>query len=83
MNYLLIIAINLFIGYYVIGELFLGRVVFPLIMFFWGRHRAKRRLASSSDAPLGRCNICGEPYVGLAHDCRCTNYGRTADTLRD
>jgi hypothetical protein len=24
----------------------------------------------------GRCNLCGEPYVGLAMDCRCTNYGR-------
>ena len=23
-----------------------------------------------------RCNICKEPYVGLAQDCRCTNYGR-------
>jgi hypothetical protein len=24
----------------------------------------------------GRCNICREPYVGLAMDCRCTNYGK-------
>ena len=24
----------------------------------------------------GYCNICGEKYVGLAQDCRCTNYGR-------
>jgi hypothetical protein len=24
----------------------------------------------------GRCNICKEKYVGLAQDCRCTNYGR-------
>lgn len=22
-----------------------------------------------------RCNICGEPYRGLANDCACTNYG--------
>jgi hypothetical protein len=22
-----------------------------------------------------RCNKCGERYVGLALDCRCTNYG--------
>jgi hypothetical protein len=21
------------------------------------------------------CNICGERYVGLAQDCRCTNWG--------
>ena len=21
------------------------------------------------------CNICKEPYVGVAQDCRCTNYG--------
>lgn len=21
------------------------------------------------------CNLCGEPYRGLAGDCRCTNYG--------
>lgn len=26
------------------------------------------------------CNKCGEPYVGLAMDCRCTNYG-AATTL--
>jgi len=24
----------------------------------------------------GYCNICHEKYVGLAQDCRCTNYGR-------
>jgi len=23
------------------------------------------------------CNICMEKYVGLAQDCRCTNYGKT------
>jgi len=22
------------------------------------------------------CDICKEPYVGVAQDCRCTNYGR-------
>jgi hypothetical protein len=21
------------------------------------------------------CNICKEPYVGVAQDCKCTNYG--------
>ena len=21
------------------------------------------------------CNICHEPYVGVAQDCKCTNYG--------
>lgn len=24
----------------------------------------------------GYCNICEEKYVGVAQDCRCTNYGR-------
>lgn len=24
---------------------------------------------------VARCNICGEQYVGLALDCRCTHYG--------
>ena len=23
-----------------------------------------------------RCDVCGEQYVGMARDCRCTNYGK-------
>ena len=29
------------------------------------------------DVAEGRCNICGHQYVGLAMDCKCTNWGET------
>lgn len=33
-------------------------------------------LIDCRDVAEGRCNICGHHYVGLAMDCKCTNWGR-------
>ncbi len=33
-------------------------------------------LKDCRDIAEGRCNICGHQYVGLAMDCKCTNWGR-------
>ena len=43
-------------------------------------NRRTRRIIEDINRELhalsgGRCNKCGEQYVGLALDCRCTNYG--------
>ena len=33
-------------------------------------------LRDAQRTAAGLCNICGHPYVGLAMDCKCTNWGR-------
>jgi preprotein translocase subunit YajC len=54
-------------------------------VFYYLRQRRKRREQQTADrrafhraaemAQGTRCSICGERYVGLAMDCRCTNWG--------
>lgn len=33
-------------------------------------------LREAQNTAAGRCNICGEQYVGMALDCKCTNWGK-------
>jgi hypothetical protein len=45
-------------------------------VYLYGAYERAEYSDRHTPATMGRCNLCGEPYVGLALDCRCTNYGR-------
>lgn len=63
------------------GELLIV-VLLVLLIFVISRKRRPIRHMSVEEAAKAheiltgeRCHICGERFVGLAMDCRCTNWG--------
>lgn len=46
--------------------------------YLWNRRREReiREEVRKAYNRAGRCNICGEQYVGMALDCKCTNWGK-------
>jgi hypothetical protein len=73
-----------------IGILFVLMVVAKLLYKAWeDRQRAPAppyvppHLDASAQAPMGRCNVCGYPYRGLALDCYCTMCPSCGATRRD
>jgi hypothetical protein len=61
--------------YAVACTLYLGYLEYSKHSDIFNR-RARRRPDLRTCLRENICHLCGEQYVGLAQDCRCTNWGK-------
>lgn len=54
-------------------------IVFAIVflLFLNSKESRKSLIRERGLVKSGCCNICEEKYVGLANDCKCTNWGKT------